>query len=282
MGSGLGEIRLVLCNPTKEKPDGQGYVTQSGTESTSSDRQFISANGLFPSAPLNTALDILTINQERLDKFAKYRIISKGVNDLQVSAKSEIDLAKASIAKNDYVEAERHSRAGWGYALRAHPFIQKTANDVVNGVIFYLFLIIPFSYFMERLFFAYRKLTHQLGAAAGVFAASFLLLYFIHPAFEIVTNPMMIFIAFVMGVLCLIVIGFILGKFEASLKALKAAQSGVHEVDIRRVSVAMAAFNLGRQQHATTKGSYVPDDLDLGCHDIHCLELYVDRLRDPA
>ncbi len=245
MGSGLGEIRLVLANPTKKNPDGTGYRVRGLKPVDSTERQYIGAGGLFPNAPLNSAIDILTLNQQRLDKFAKYRIISKGINDMQVSAKAEIDDAKASIEKNQYVDAERHARAGWGYALRAHPIIQKTANDVVNGVIFYLFLIIPFSYFMERLLFAHRKLTHQLGWAMAIFAIAFILLYFIHPAFEIVTNPMMIFIAFVMGVLSLIVIGFILGKFEASLKALKAAQSGVHEVDIRRVSVAMAAFNLG-------------------------------------
>jgi hypothetical protein len=32
--------------------------------------------------------------------------------------------------------------------------VKATANDVVNGVIFYLALLMPFAYFMERLLFA--------------------------------------------------------------------------------------------------------------------------------
>jgi hypothetical protein len=245
MGSGLGEIRLVLTNSTPEEPDGRGFLAYRKDSDVPQGRDDIAAGGLFPFAPLQSATDIVTINQSRLDKFRKYRIISAGINQLQDEAKSEIAQAQDARSKHRWVESERHARAAWGYALRAHPVIEKTANDVVNGVVFYLFLLIPFSYFLERLLFAFRSLSKQLGASAGIFFASFVILRLIHPAFEIVSNPTMIFIAFVMGALSLIVIAFILGKFESSLKALKAAQSGVHEVDIRRVSVAMAAFNLG-------------------------------------
>lgn len=245
MGSGLGEIRLVLTNSTPAQPDGRGYLAYIDKLAEVKGRDAIAAGGLFPSAPLQSAIDIVTINQSRLDKFKKYRIISSGINELQADAQAEISEAQTQQENAQWVDAERHARAGWGYALRAHPVIQKTANDVVNGVVFYLFLLIPFSYFMERLLFANRALSKQLGLSTTIFFTSFLLLRLIHPAFEIVSNPTMIFIAFVMGALSLIVISFILGKFESSLKALKAAQSGVHEVDIRRVSVAMAAFNLG-------------------------------------
>ena len=47
-----------------------------------------------------------------------------------------------------------------------------TANDVVNGVVFYLFLLIPFSYFLERLIFGHSLLTKQLGAAIGIFESA--------------------------------------------------------------------------------------------------------------
>jgi hypothetical protein len=160
-------------------------------------------------------------------------------------ALEEIQLARKAEANRDWASLERHSRAAWGYALRAYPVIQGTASDVVNGVVFYLFLIIPFSYFLERLLVGNQLLTKQLVWSISFFIISFIILRLIHPAFEIVTNPSMIFIAFVMGVLSLIVMSFILSKFEASMRAVKAQQSGVVEVDIQRSSVAMAAFNLG-------------------------------------
>ena len=37
----------------------------------------------------------------------------------------------------------------------------------------------------------------------------------------------------------------ILGKLESSLRAVRQAEHGVHEVDVRRTSVTMAAFDLG-------------------------------------
>jgi ABC-type antimicrobial peptide transport system permease subunit len=245
MGSGLGEIRLILTNSTTKQPDGRGYLGFGSDVDGAEGRDALAVGGLFPFAPLRSAEDIIAINQSRLDEFKKYRIISAGIDELQGQARSEVEQAQVKLDAKKWVESERHARAAWGYALRAHPVIQKTSNDVVNGVVFYLFLIMPFSYFMERLFFAFRALSKQLMFSSLIFFSSFILLWFIHPAFEIVNNPTMIFIAFVMGALSLIVISFILGKFESSLKALKAAQSGVHEVDIRRVSVAMAAFNLG-------------------------------------
>lgn len=243
-GSGMGEYRMILSNSSAKDEAGTGYLMPGG-ETKPGDRAGIALSGRFPDPALNTAKDILAVNDARMGEFAKYRIISPGIKELQDLARTEIGLAEKSIASKGWASADRHSRAAWGYALRAHPIVAKTTGDVVNGVLFYLFLIIPFSYFIERLFFANRSLTKQLGTAIGVFVASFLLLRLIHPAFEIVKNPMMIFVAFVMGSLSLVVIMFILGKFESSLKTLRQLESGVHEVDIQRGSVAMAAFNLG-------------------------------------
>lgn len=231
-GMGPGDIRMILTGSSIGDEKGKGYVAPP-------------EGGTLEALPLKVAKDIVGINGTRIARFAKYRILSQGVLDLQRQAEEEIAAAESAQARRDWPEADRHARAAWGYALRAHPVIQSTTNDVVNGVVFYLFLLIPFSYFLERLLVGNQLLTKQLGWSVGFFVGAFILLRLIHPAFEIVQNPLMIFIAFVMGTLSLIVVSFVLGKFEASLKAVRQAQSGVHEVDIKRSSVAMAAFNLG-------------------------------------
>ncbi len=236
--------RMVLTNSSVGDEKGQGYDAP-GFDGKVVGRAGIPMGGRFPDLPLNTARDLCGINETRLDRFTKYRIVSQDVRDLHNQAKAAIVRAEAAEAKRNWAEADRQARAAWGYALRAHPIIMGTANDVVNGVVFYLFLLIPFSYFLERLMFGHSLLTKQLGAGVGIFIVSFLVLRLIHPAFEIVSNPSMIFIAFVMGVLSLVVTSFILGKFESNMRAVKAAQGGVHEVDVKRSSVAMAAFNLG-------------------------------------
>jgi cell division protein FtsX len=239
------EQRLVLVNASPGDEQGIGFVAPGGDGGEWIGREAATLSGLFPNVALESARDLILLNAARLDRFAKYRIISDGVIGLQGQAFEALEQADLAVAEQRWSDAERYSRAAWGYALRAHPVIQSAANDVVAGVIFYLFLIVPFSYFVERLAFGCRTLTGQLGWASLIFVLSFLLLRLVHPAFEIVTNPSMIFVAFVMGVLSLVVIAFILGKFEVSLKSLRQARGGVHEVDIGRVSVALAAFNLG-------------------------------------
>ena len=92
------------------------------------------------------------------------------------------------------------------------------ATDVVQGVLFYLALLMPFAYFMERLLFGFYDLKRQLGVAGVIFLLIFICFRFIHPAFDITMNPIIVLLAFIMGALSAIVIGLIAGKFEEQLK----------------------------------------------------------------
>ncbi len=231
MTNDYGEWRLVLTNADDTSPAGAGYSAEGAT--------------VFPGPDLQTAKDLARLNGSRLADFAKYRILSPDLDRLQSGSRAAIARAEAARAAYDWPTAEREARAAWGLALRAHPQIQRTVNDVVTGVLFYLILLVPFSYFIERLLFGKKKLTSQLGCAIAVFIVAFLFLRAVHPAFQIVTNPSMIFIAFVMGILSLMVGVFIVGKFETSLKELQAKAGGMGHLDIGRMNLAMAAFNLG-------------------------------------
>ncbi|MBI5707100.1 MAG: FtsX-like permease family protein [Armatimonadetes bacterium] len=236
MGNDFSLNRLVLTNGTQSSPNGLGYESRQVGEIGISEPIQIS---------YRSASDLITLNQDRIRRFDKYRIIGQGIRELHELSKQELAAAKAAKDRTDWAEAERRSRSAWGYALSAYPLIRSTVDDVVLGVVFYLFLLIPFSYFAERLLFAARSLLRQLVGSLSIFVVCFGFLRLVHPAFEIVSNPTMIFVAFVMGALSLVVMGFVAGKFESSLKTLRAVQSGVHEVDVGRASVAVAAFNLG-------------------------------------
>src|SRR5262249_38601211 len=85
----------------------------------------------------------------------------------------------------------------------------------------------------------------QLGWAAIFFLLIFIFFSQVHPAFDITMNPIIVLLAFVMLALSSIVIALITGKFEEELKKMNRQVSGVHKADIGRVSVALAAFNLG-------------------------------------
>ncbi len=231
MSAGPAATRLVLINSTKENPEGEGYVVGDG--------------GSITNTSLMVAKDMWNLNEFRINRLANYDIINEGIDSLHEMAAEEIKLAEESLAKKEYSTFDSHARAAWGYESRAYPDVQKTAKDVVNGVLFYLALMIPFAYFCERLFFGFADLKRQLIADGIIFLAIFLIFRYIHPAFDITMNPVIVFIAFIMLALSLLVIVLVANKFEQQIKALNRTMSGVHKVDIGRMGIASAAFSLG-------------------------------------
>lgn len=257
MGMGPGADRLLLLNATPENPEGKGYLVGGDPReaqgftvptfdpATLTERDLIAREGAIAFTALRVAEDMYTLNDYRIRTLAKHRIVNKGIDELHALAKGALQKAQQALQERDYASLDVYARMAWGYSARAYPDVRATANDVVNGVIFYLFLLMPFAYFLERLLFGAPNLKTQLTYATLIFVAVFLLFRYIHPAFEITGNPIIVFIAFTMGALSIIVGVFISGKFEEQLRTVRKQAMGTHQVDVGRMSVAAAAFNLG-------------------------------------
>ena len=274
MTSGPGDIRLLLINsiynPTdpfnvhglSPYPEGIGYLV-AGNSKESQDAQNgtaaaakvqnqsdeIARSGAIYDTALHVAEDMWKLDDYRMERLAKYRILNmksqEGTPGLHNDAYKKIQEAKQALDTKQWEKFDAVSREAWGLESRAYPDVQQTAMDVVEGVLFYLALLIPFSYFCERLFFGYFDLKRQLIASSIIFILIFICFRYIHPAFDITMNPVIVLLAFVMLALSSIVIALLIGKFEEQLKKMNQTVSGIHRADIGRVSVALAAFNLG-------------------------------------
>ena len=234
MGLGAGSVRMLLLNSDtidKENPSGLGYLA---------DKPFALSH-----TPLRVAQDMWALDQMRMDKLEGFRIVNDIVWDLHRTAGGLLEEAREALAKKEYDLADAKARAAWGYEARTYPAVLSTMNDVVKGVLFYLALMMPFAFFTERLIFGFPNLRTQIVGFAGIFAGICLVFSFIHPAFEITTNPWIVPLAFIMVALSVMVIVLVTMKFETQLKALQMKMSGVHKADIGRMSVAAAAFSLG-------------------------------------
>ena len=271
MSSGIGAPRFLLINslpadPSKTQAENQrnaqgiGYaVGVASARYGSSDNRppdpnnpnDIVRNGAITNTALRVAKDMWNLDDFRIRNLAKFRIVQlhdplNPLTHLHDLAKEDIDKAIAAYNAQDYESFDAYSRQAWANEARVYPQAQQTANDVVQGVIFYLFLLIPFAYFLERLLFGFSDLKRQLTAAFVIFLAIFTIFAFIHPAFSIgAVNPLIILIAFVMLALSVIVSLLVWGKFEEQLKQLNKSVSGVHKADVGRASIAFAAFALG-------------------------------------
>jgi hypothetical protein len=270
MSSGPGATRLLLINSQYNPanpfdpnvaPDGIGYLV-SGRITEQQNAEYlnlkedtralpgeIARSGAIYDTALHVAEDMWKLDDFRMRRLAKYKILDmksdEGMPGLHNRSLIAIADAKVARREKDWERFDAKSREAWGLESRAYPDVQQMAIDVVQGVLFYLALLLPFAYFAERMLFGFFDLRRQLGTAGLIFLAIFTCFRYIHPAFDITMNPVIVLLAFIMLALSCIVIALISGKFEEQIKQMNHSGGGVHKADIGRVSVALAAFNLG-------------------------------------
>ena len=97
----------------------------------------------------------------------------------------------------------------------------------------------PVRLICERLFLRQYDL-HQAGWLLGFFIATFLFFYFFHPAFSLATTPVIIFLAFTIIVMSVLVIGIIYGRFEYEMESIRMAGLGMHKADVTRLGTLLA------------------------------------------
>ncbi|MGH7143361.1 MAG: ABC transporter permease [Planctomycetota bacterium] len=202
---------------------------------------------------------MLRLDSQRMEQLREKSIENAAIDKLHSTTIDSMHLAQKDLAKGDYTNYIANVRSALGTEARAYPDVRNTGNDTVVGVVFYLFLLLPFCFFVERLFVASRKIEKQLGWFFAIFVMMFLLLSVAHPAFSLVTAPSMILLSFVMLALSFLVIAIVYGKFNTEMKKL---QAGVQEIkqddgttktvqrqsqsaEINRSSALMLALTLG-------------------------------------
>ena len=199
---------------------------------------------------------------------------STGLHDI---ANDYIQKAKTALRNKDYDAFDAFSRQAWAYEARVYPQAQATANDVVKGVIFYLFLLIPFAYFMERLLFSKADLKSQVAYAGVIFLIIFGIFSQIHPAFDITINPIIVLIAFVMLALSVIVSAAGLGQVRGAAAGVQ--QDGVRRPQGRRRQGQhrLRRLRAGHLQHAPPQGAHPADLHHAGAADVHRAVVHVRR-----
>jgi cell division protein FtsX len=157
----------------------------------------------------------------------------------------------------DAVKARRAGLSGkawqlgteaWGIESRAYPEVLGTANDSVLGVVFYLFLLLPFCFFLERLLFASPRIEKQIALFFTIFVLMFAVLWLVHPAFELVAAPPIILLAFVIMSLSGIVTVIVYGKFNTEMRLMQQGVRGVQSAEVNRASAVLVAVSLGISQ----------------------------------
>ncbi|MDA0709574.1 MAG: hypothetical protein O3B73_05110, partial [bacterium] len=234
MRSGYLGVRYLLLNSkgsaTEEIARGEGFVTLT--------------HGALIRTSYQAAKDMWLLNESRIQELKSFSIENQRLDQLHAQARFHLDQAKEAMDAYRWGDFIKHTRAGMGIESRAYPDVKDTQNDVVRGIIFFMILVIPCAYFVERLVFTFADIRYQIGGFAGVFVIIWMFLSQVHPAFEL-SSPLVILLAFIIFALAIFVISIVVGRFNENIRRLRNAEVLLHDTDVGRVSASIAAFQLG-------------------------------------
>ncbi|MFT5369517.1 MAG: hypothetical protein ACI8V2_004495 [Candidatus Latescibacterota bacterium] len=234
MRSGSIGVRYLLLNSkgadTEEMARGEGFETL--------------VHGSFIRTSYQAAKDMWRLNESRIRELKSFSIENQRLDQLHAQAKDHLEKADVAMVDKRWGDFIKHTRAGMGIESRAYPDVKATQNDVVRGIIFFMILVIPCAYFIERLVFTFADIRMQITGFAGVFVVIWMFLSQVHPAFQL-SSPVVILLAFVIFSLAIFVISIVAGRFNENIRRLRNAEVLLHDTDVGRVSASVAAFQLG-------------------------------------
>ncbi|MBI4559463.1 MAG: FtsX-like permease family protein [Candidatus Hydrogenedentes bacterium] len=237
-GAGPGTKRMLLLNmPESAETDDADFPTGHGFD--------VAESSAIRNMYLQSAQDMWRLDESRIRFFGAHGIENARVSKLHEEAGHALNSATEALSTKRYQEYSVEARRALSLESRAYPDVLGMANDTVRGLIFYLALLLPFAFTMERLFLAGRRIETRILGIVAFFVGMFFILRLTHPAFQIVLSPMVVLLGFCIAVLSLVVISIVMTRLETLVSKRKVEQSGEHESGVQALSGFALALEMG-------------------------------------
>jgi hypothetical protein len=194
----------------------------------------------------DAARSMVRVNGNRVEMQKRYGMADEMMINYNQKAAQLAKEANRLAAETNTVQAKLSALESVAYSSNIYPVIRKNASDAIWGILFYLFLAIPFAIFVEKLLIGHPDIRHQMAYQGLIFVVFFLALRLVHPAYALVQSSFMILLGFITFALATMVSGFVIGKFSKNIADLtKKIHQRVEAVDVSRGAAAATAFLLG-------------------------------------
>jgi hypothetical protein len=218
---------VPLINCTEKAPSGLGFN--------------LKASERISLTPLDYAKNLYWLNEFRLGKLLG--AVSSAQVKEHVDGKLKIDEADKCLSENIYDKYLTLSFDAWAIERNAYLQVRGLIEDAVTTVPFFAVILVLFTYFAEKLFFATEGIK-RITALASIFASGVAALWGLHPGFVLASNITMVLIGFVIVVLISPVFFLVFADFGALVKRLALKTFGpVYEVN--RVSLFAMSLSSG-------------------------------------
>ncbi len=193
--------------------------------------------------PQQIAASMAQVNGRRLAMQNRHGMADERTNDFHDKA---LELqAEADDPARPQFERLLDARDAVAYHALNHPVLRENITEAVISILWYLCLLVPFTFFFEKLLFAFPDVRKQIAAHTVIFVISFALLKLLHPAFEMIRSSLMILLGFIIILISGGITVLFSGKFQENLEGLRAKRGVVAAAEVNRLGVVGTAFMLG-------------------------------------
>jgi len=223
--------KLILTRATDIQPVGTGYRVDQWP--------------YIHLTEFRTARDMWALLGPRIRNLERHGIIDEKIRRIRRDGEAALARAGTALAARAYDRFFKEARRSWALANRVYDHVDSTQQDVLLGVLFYIALFVPFSFAMERLLFSFADIHKRIVAFLGILGVLIVVIYLVHPAFELAYSPTVVILAFFIMGLSLMVTLIIFFRFEQEMSALQRRAKPIGAEEISRWKAFSAAFFLG-------------------------------------
>ncbi len=223
--------KLILTHADPEHPDGTGYRIDDWP--------------MIHKTEYRAALDMWALLNPRITTLEKHGIFNEQIRRLQQEGQSALETAGQALSEKTYDQFIEASSASWALASRVYDDVEQTQKDVLFGVLFYIALFVPFAFCMERLLFSFSNIYKRIIAFSVILVLVIVIIYQVHPAFQLAYSPLVVILAFFIIGLSFMVTLIIFLRFEQEMSLLQNRARPVATGDITRWKAFTASFFLG-------------------------------------
>jgi ABC-type lipoprotein release transport system permease subunit len=223
--------KLILTNADPQHPNGRGYRVDDWPNLYYSEYK--------------VAHDMWTLLKPRIDHLEQRGIVDDKIRALRQEGLDALQTANLALREQRYDAFHRAATTSWALASRVYRQVDETQKDVLFGVLFYIALFVPFAFCLERLVFSYTNIHKRIIAFSLILILLVIVIYNVHPAFQLAYSPTVVILAFFIMGLSLIVTLIIFFRFENEMLLLQKHAGQLPTEEISRWKAFAASFFLG-------------------------------------
>ncbi len=223
--------KLILTNAEEGHPQGVGYEVE--------EWPYVHRTGYM------VARDMWSLLEPRIQNLEDHGVVDEKIRSLQREGTDALKRAETALELFRYDDFSEASARSWALASRVYDQVEKTQKDVLFGVLFYIALFVPFAFCMERLLFSYTNIYKRIVAFSAILMALIVVVYNVHPAFQLAYSPTVVILAFFIIGLSFMVSLIIFFRFEDEMTRLQQSAKRGASGETSKWKAFAAAFFLG-------------------------------------